>query len=172
MANASTPCWREAGRWRAAYRQPRAHSTQETMTHWAPRVESPLLSAWSLLHESNPGRASFLAVLPFGRRGRIELDQRFRFLVGQPKDEVIVVDLAGRRVLLVVGPRPHLRCRHDRELASLDGLALPEQAHCPIESGNARGPGVFRVGPFAGKQGLVSRSVVAAAVFRHAEGQQ
>src|SRR5262245_56147563 len=50
----------------------------------------------------NRGRPSFLVVIHL-RRGRIELDQGFRFLVGQPQNQVIVVSISVQWILIVLG---------------------------------------------------------------------
>jgi len=88
---------------------------------------SPRIAGHSRRRASGLGPASFLVVLRLRRRGRVELDQALRFLVGQPQDQVIAVGIAGQRALLVGGQRLHLRHGRDRSLAGLVGLAQSEQ---------------------------------------------
>src|SRR5262249_55043879 len=133
--------------------------------NWGRRFSGPRAG------ESGPGPVSFLVVLRLPRRrGRVELDQGLRFLVGQPQDQVVVRDVAGQRVVLVPGERLHLRRGRARQLAGFVGLALPEQTQRPIEGGNARHGGVVRSSLRNGEQVLLGGRVVAAAVLRHAQG--
>src|SRR5262245_1496166 len=111
-------------------------------------------------------------MLPLRRRGYLELHQGFRLLVGQPQDQVVPVGTVGQRILLVFRKGLHLRRGPDCDFTGLDGLALPIQAHRPVECCNARDEGILRASLGGGEQRLNGGGVVAAAVFGHAEGQQ
>ena len=119
-----------------------------------------------------PANWSFRFCLNRGSRTSVEMDHGPRFLVGQPKDQIVVVGTVGQWILLVFRKGLHLRRGNDRELAGGVQLALPEQAHRPEERRRAHHVRVVRAGLHGGEKGLIGGGIIAAAVFSHAEGHQ
>ena len=97
----------------------------------------------------------------FSGSRRVVPDHQDRFLVSQPKDQVVVAGIVGQRVLLVVRAAASSLRRPRSRACGPRLLALPEQAHRPVECRRARHCGLF--GPaFA----AASRALSAAACCR------